>query len=183
MKKLVFAMLLCCATIFGAQAQENAMKFNGLVVEYTGDNAAAQQAAEALKAKLPEVAKKFGWVVGREYLQIDQTGEVTFVSGENGAKKTSGQIYAFDQATDGIILAASMEINKTGYDLEATIKMAEDQASANMFFPTQSIINVVMAQMPNVENDALLVEVYNLLSQYPDIKLGMNVTADFGAMY
>ena len=182
MKKFVFAMMFCLATICGAQAQDNAMKFNGLVAEYTGDNAQAKAAVESLKAKLPAVAKTFGWVVGRDYLTIDQTGEVTFVSGENGAKKTSGQIYAFDQLTDAIVLAASMEIGKANYDLEATIKMTEDQKGANLFFPTQSIVNVVMNMIPDAGNDAALMEVYNVLMQYPDIKLGMGVTADFSAM-
>ena len=182
MKKFVFAMMFCLAAICGVQAQDGAMKFNGLVAEYTGDNAQAKAAAESLKAKLPAVAKTFGWVVGRDYLTIDQTGEVTFVTGENGAKKTSGQIYAFDQLTDAIVLAASMEIGKSNYDLEATIKMTEDQKGANLFFPTQSIVNVVMNMIPDAGNDAALMDVYNVLMQYPDIKLGMGVTADFSAM-
>ncbi|MBR3775490.1 MAG: DUF4923 family protein [Alistipes sp.] len=182
MKKFIFAMMFCLAAVCGVQAQEGAMKFNGFTVEYKGDNAQAKEAAEALKAVMPEVAKKFGWVVGREYILIDQTGEVVFVSGENGAKKTSGQIYAFDQLTDAIVLAASMEINKSNYDLEATIKMTEDQKGANLFFPTQAIVNVVTAQIPDAANDANLMKIYNTLMQYPDIKLGMSITADFAAM-
>jgi hypothetical protein len=75
-----------------------------------------------------------------------------------------------------------MEIGKANYDLEATIKMTEDQKGANLFFPTQSIVNVVMNMIPDAGNDAALMEVYNVLMQYPDIKLGMNVTADFSAM-
>ncbi|MBQ8437944.1 MAG: hypothetical protein IJX21_04255 [Alistipes sp.] len=75
-----------------------------------------------------------------------------------------------------------MEINKSNYDLEATIKMTEDQKGANLFFPTQAIVNVVTNLIPDAANDANLMKVYNTLMQYPDIKLGMSITADFAAM-
>ncbi|MBQ8553526.1 MAG: DUF4923 family protein [Alistipes sp.] len=182
MKKFIFAMMFCLVAVCGVQAQEGAMKFNGFTVEYKGDNAQAKEAAEALKAVMPEVAKKFGWVVGREYLMIDYNGGVTFVSGENGAKKTEGQIFAFDQNTDGMYLGASMEINKSNYDISANIHMQEGQNTATFVFNTQEVVNIVTVLVPNAADDANLMKVYNTLMQYPDIKLGMSITADFAAM-
>lgn len=182
MKKLLFTLCLCFAAVCGVQAQENGMKFNGFTVEYKGDNAQAKEAAEALKAVMPEVAKKFGWVVGREYVMIDYNGGVTFVSGENGAKKTEGQIFAFDQNADGLYLGASMEINKSNYDIGVNIYMQEGQNAATFVFNTQEVVNIVTNLIPDAADDANLMKVYNTISQYPDIRLGMSVAADFSAM-
>ena len=182
MKKLIFALMFTLAAFCGVQAQEGAMKFNGFTVEYKGDNAQAKAAAESLAAVMPEVAKKFGWVVGREYLMIDYNGGVTFVSGENGAKKTSGQIFAFDQNNDGMYIGASMEINKSNYDIGANIYLQEGQNTATFVFNTQEVVNLVTTLIPNAAEDANLMKVYNTLMQYPDLKLGMSITADFAAM-
>lgn len=181
MKKFIFAMMFCFAAVCGVQAQENPMKFNGLVVEYAGDNAQAKEAATALQAVMPEVAKVFGMVVDRDYVSIDYSGGVTFVSGENGEKKTTGQIFGFDQG-DAISLAVSMDFKGKGYDLNVAIKANEDMKGATLVFDNQEVVAAVSGAMPNAADHEALVKVYNTISQYPDIKLGMSVKVDLASM-
>ena len=81
MKKFIFAMLCCVAALCGVQAQENPMKYNGLVMEYKGDDAQTKAVVDALQSVLPDVEKAFGWQAGRETIMIDYSGEVIFTSG------------------------------------------------------------------------------------------------------
>lgn len=182
MKKLFFAMLLCLSSVCGVQAQDNALKFDAIIVEYNGEDAKVKEAAEALKPHLEAVAKKFGWVSGRESVVIDQTGYVTFTSGENGSKKTTGQVYAFDQGVDAMILGVDMTINKRSYSFDVTIKMRKDGKGANLVFNTAQVVAAVTNEYPNVESDATMLHVNDVLSQYPDLKLAMSVLADLSAM-
>ena len=75
-----------------------------------------------------------------------------------------------------------MEINKSNYDIGANIHMQEGQNTATFVFNTQEVVNIVTVLVPNAADDANLMKVYNTLMQYPDIKLGMSITADFAAM-
>ena len=179
MKKFIFAMLFCVAAMCGVQAQENPMKYNGLVMEYKGDDAQTKAVVEALQAVLPDVEKAFGWQVGREAILIDYSGVVTFTSGE---KKTTGQIFAFDQGTDSMSLGASMDIGGKGYDLNVDIVAHEDMKGANLIFNNQEVINVVSQVMPNADQNDALMKVYGAVSMYPEIKIGMKIAIDLASI-
>ena len=179
MKKIIFAMMFCLAAICGVQAQESPMKYNGLVMEYKGDDAQTKAVVEALQSVLPDVEKAFGWQVGREAILIDYSGEVTFTSGE---KKTTGQIFAFDQGTDSMSLGVSMNIAGKGYDLNVDIVAHEDMKRANLIFNNQEVINVVSQVMPNADQNDALMKVYGAVSMYPGIKIGMKVAIDLASM-
>ena len=179
MKKIIFAALFCLAAVCGVQAQENPMKYNGLVMEYNGDDAQAKAVVEALQSVLPDVEKAFGWQAGRETISIDYSGEVVFTSGE---KKTTGQIFAFDQGTDSMSLGASMSIAGKSYDLNVDIVAHEDMKGANLIFNNQEVINVVSQVMPNADQNDALMKVYGAVSMYPGIKIGMKVAIDLASM-
>ena len=158
------------------------MKYNGLVMEYKGDDAQAKAVVEALQSVLPDVEKAFGWQAGREAISIDYSGTVTFISGEEGAKKTTGQIFAFDQGTDSMSLGASMSIAGKSYDLNVDIVAHEDMKGANLIFNNQEVINVVSQVVPNAEQNDALMKIYGAVSMYPDVKIGMKIAIDLASM-
>ena len=182
MKKFVFAMLFCLAAVCGVQAQENPMKYNGAVMEYKGDDAQTKAVVDALQSVLPDVEKAFGWVAGREYISIDYSGTVTFVSGEDGAKKTTGQIFAFDQGTDSMSLGVSMDIAGKSYDFNIDIYAQEDKKGAKLIFNNQEVINAVSTIMPNAADNDALMKVYGAISMYPEIRIGISVAVDWASM-
>lgn len=182
MKRFIFMLMFCVAAVCGVQAQENPMKYNGLVMEYKGDDAQTQAIVEAMQSILPDVEKAFGWVAGREYILIDYSGTVTFVSGENGAKKTNGQIFAFDQGTDAISVGASMDIAGKSYDLNVDIVAHEDMKGANLIFNNQEVINAVSNIMPDAAQNDALMKVYGAISSNPEIKIGMKIAIDLASM-
>ena len=182
MKKIVFAVLFCLAAVCGVQAQENPMKFNGLVMEYKGDDAQTKAVVDALQSVLPDAAKAFGWVANREYIAIDYSGSVTFVSGENGEKKTTGQIFAFDQGTDSMSMGVSMDIAGKSFDLNINIYAQEDMKGAKLIFNNQEVIDVVSIVMPSAADNDALMKIYNAVSMYPEIKIGMAVAVDLASM-
>ena len=158
------------------------MKYNGLVMEYKGDDAQAKAVVEALQSVLPDVEKAFGWQAGRETISIDYSGTVTFTSGEEGAKKTTGQIFAFDQGTDSMSLGASMSIAGKSYDLNVDIVAHEDMKGPNLILNNQEVINVVSQVMPNAEQNDALMKIYAAVSMYPGIKIGMKIAIDLASM-
>lgn len=179
MKKIIFAALFCLAAVCGVQAQENPMKYNGLVMEYKGDDAQAKAVVEALQSVLPDVEKAFGWQAGRETIVIDYSGTITFTSGE---KKTVGQIFDFAQGTDSMSLGASMDIAGKSYDLNVDIAAHEDMKGANLIFKNEEVINVVSQVMPNAEQNDALMKVYGAVSMFPDIKIGIKIAVDSASM-
>ena len=179
MKKFIFAMLFCVAAMCGVQAQENPMKYNGLVMEYKGDDAQAKAVVEALQSVLPDVEKAFGWQVGREVIMIDYSGVITFTSGE---KKTTGQVFAFDQGTDSMSIGASMDIAGKNYDFNIDMVAQEDMKGVNLIFNNQEVINVVSQVMPNADQNDALMKVYGAVSMYPDVKIGMKIAIDLASM-
>jgi hypothetical protein len=179
MKKIIFAALFCLAAVCGVQAQENPMKYNGLVMEYKGDDAQAKAVVEALQSVLPDVEKAFGWQAGRETISIDYSGEVVFTSGE---KKTTGQIFVFDQGTESMRLGASMSIARKSYDLNVDTVAHADMKYANLIFNNQDVINVVSQVVPNAEQNDALMKIYGAVSMYPDVKIGMKIAIDLASM-
>ena len=182
MKKIVFAVLFCLAAVCGVQAQENPMKFNGLVMEYKGDDAQTKAVVDALQSVLPDAAKAFGWVANREYIAIDYSGSVTFVSGENGEKKSTGQVFAFDQGTDSMSMGVSMDIAGKSFDLNINIYAQEDMKGAKLIFNNQEVIDVVSIVMPSAADNDALMKIYGAVSMYPEIRIGMLVAVDLAAM-
>ena len=155
------------------------MKYNGLVMVCKGEDAQTKAVVEALQSVLPDVEKAFGWEVGREYISIDYSGVVTFVSGE---KKVTGQIFAFDQGTDSMRLGASMEIAGKSYDLNVDIYAHEDMKGANLIFNNQEVINAVLNIMPDAAQNDALMKIYGAISMNPEIKIGMKIAIDLASM-
>lgn len=176
MKKIIFTLLLCVAAVCGVQAQAP-MKFDAIIVEYSGDDATVKQAVETLKAHIPAITKKFGWESGRESIKIDGSGFITFVAGEKGDKIAEGQVYAYDPADDRINLGFNIEINKSDYSFDVTILFREDKGGANIIFNSDEVINAVANVMPEVGYENAFLQANDILTQYPQIKLGMSVTA------
>ncbi len=183
MRKFVFVMLFCVAAVCGVHAQGNPMKFNGFVAEYNGDNAQTKKAAEALKAVMPDVVKAFGWEIGREYILIDQNnGMVSFMSGENATKETSGNVYAFDPGTEYMSLSVTMDISDSNYDFDVNVFVLKDTVGANLMFDSNQVVEVVSNVLPDAVNNAALMKVYNTVMQYPEITIGMSVLVDLPSM-
>lgn len=182
MKKIVFAVMFCLAAVCGVQAQENPMKFNSLVMEYKGDDAQTKAVVDALQSVLPDAAKAFGWVANREYIAIDYSGVITFVAGENGEKKSTGQVFAFDQGTDSMSMGVSMDIAGKSFDFNIEIYAQEDMKGAKLIFNNQEVVNAVSIVMPSAADNDALMKIYNAVSMYPAIKIGMAVNVDLAAM-
>ena len=183
MKKFIFEMLFCVAAVCGVQAQENPMKYNGLVLEYKGEDAQTKAVVDALQSVLPSVEKTFGWKVGREYIAIDYSGMVVFVSGEADAqKKTTGQIFAFDQGTDSMSLGVSMDIAGKSYDLNVEIFAQEDMKGAKLIFNNQEVIDAVSNIVENPEQNDALMKIYGAVMMNPEIKIGFKVAVDLASM-
>lgn len=177
MKKFIFTLLLCVAAVCGAQAQAP-MKFDAIIAQYDGNDAKVKQAVETLQTHIPAITKKFGWVSGRESINIDGSGFITFVGGEKGDKKAEGQVFAYDPADDRINLGFNIEISKSDYSFDVTILFREDKSGAYIIFNTDEVINAVANVMPEVGYENAFLQANDILMQYPQIKLGMAVTAE-----
>ncbi len=177
MKKLIFAVLFCVAALCGAQAQAP-MKFEGIIVEYNGDDAKTKQAVETLKSYIPAITKKFGWEAGRETIKIDGSGFFSFTAGEKGDKVAEGNVYAYDPADDMINLGFTVEIQKADYSFDVVIYFRKDKGGADIIFKTDQVIDAVANVMPEVGYENAFLQANDILMQYPEIKLGMAVSAE-----
>ena len=107
-------------------------------------------------------------------------GEVTYV--ENGEKKSTGQVFAFDQGTDSMSMGVSMDIAGKSFDLNINIYAQEDMKGAKLIFNNQEVIDVVSIVMPSAADNDALMKIYNAVSMYPEIKIGMAVAVDLASM-
>lgn len=175
MKKTIFAILFCLFAVCGAQAQDNLMKFDAIIAEYNGTDAKVKQAVESLNSYIPAITKKFGWVSGRETINIDNSGFITFTGGENGDKKAEGQAYSYDPADDAINLGFSIEISKSDYSFDVCIIFLKDKSGAKIIFNSDDVVEAVANLMPEVAYENAFLQANDILMQYPQIKLGMLV--------
>ena len=146
MKKSILAILFCVAAICGAKAQDNVMKFDAIIAEYNGNDAKVKQAVESLNACIPAITKKFGWVSGRETINIDNSGFITFVGGANGDKTAEGQAFSYDPADDAINLGFLSESNLK--ELSKIVKLNENSVVNTSTIMSNMIADICASSSP-----------------------------------
>lgn len=143
-------------------------KFDGLVMDYTGDSSVAAVAISTLESQLPTIATKFGIVAGRDYIDVSDDGTLTFVCGE--ARMTAQCTY-YD-SYDG---EASMTFYIDGKSVYTTATILEQGGVTKVLFNANKLMEILAKHYSKFNENTTLQMAKAVIDSYPGIRVGAKI--------
>lgn len=142
--------------------------FEGLVMDYTGDNTLASVAVSTLETQLPLLATKFDLVAGRDYVNIGEDGLITFASGES---RVSAHCNSYN-STNGQV---TMTFYLTGKYVNVTGVIFEQNGKTKVLFDANKIMELLSQHYAGFKENTTLQMAKSAIDTYPGIRVGMTI--------
>ncbi|MBR5138627.1 MAG: DUF4923 family protein [Alistipes sp.] len=142
--------------------------FDGLVVDYTGDNTLASVAVSTLEGQLPLLASKFDLVAGRDYVNIGEDGVITFVSGESRVSAHCNSYNSYNGEVTLTLYLTGKYINVTGVIFELNGKM-------RVLFDAKKVMELLAQNYTKFSENTTLQMAKTVIDNYPGIRVGIAI--------
>lgn len=143
-------------------------KFDGLVMDYTGDSSVAAVAVSTLESQLPTIATKFNIVAGRDYIDVSDDGTLTFVCGE---ARMTAQCSYYD-SYDG---KASMTFYIDGKSVYVTATILEQGGVTKVLFDANKLMEILAKHYSKFNENTTLQMAKTVIDSYPGIRVGAKI--------
>ena len=143
-------------------------KFDGLVMDYTGDSSLATVAVSTLESQLPVIAPKFDLVAGRDFIDINEDGSTTIARGE-------GRMTGYCTYYDSYSGEASLTFNIDGKSVDITATIIEQEGKTKIFFDANKMMSLMQQHYAKFNENTILQTAKTVIDSYPGIRVGATV--------
>lgn len=142
------------------------LKYDALAIDYTGDSSIASLAVATLESQLPMIAEKFGFVVGRDYIDVSDDGSLLIVCDGKGA---AAYCSSYDQATGRTTIM--MRLGEQNIYVGATVLKSEGRY--RLLFDATELFSLMEKHYPAFAENTTLVMIKGVVDAYPGIRVGV----------
>ena len=142
------------------------LKYDALAIDYTGDSSIASLAVATLESQLPMIAEKFGFVAGRDYIDVSDDGSLLIVCDGKGA---AAYCSSYDQATGRTTIM--MRLVEQNIYVGATVLKSEGRY--RLLFDATELFSLMERHYPAFAENTTLVMIKGVVDAYPGIRVGV----------
>lgn len=142
------------------------LKYDALAIDYTGDSSIASLAVATLESQLPMIAEKFGFVAGRDYIDVSDDGSLLIVCDGKGA---AAYCSSYDQATGRTTIM--MRLVEQNIYVGATV--LKSQGRYRLLFDATELFSLMEKHYPAFAENTTLVMIKGVVDAYPGIRVGV----------
>lgn len=142
------------------------LKYDALAIDYTGDSSIASLAVATLESQLPMIAEKFGFVAGRDYIDVSDDGSLLIVCDGKGA---AAYCSSYDQATGRTTIM--MRLGEQNIYVGATV--LKSQGRYRLLFDATELFSLMEKHYPAFAENTTLVMIKGVVDAYPGIRVGV----------
>ena len=142
------------------------LKYDALAIDYTGDSSIASLAVSTLESQLPMIAEKFGFVAGRDYIDVSDDGSLLIVCDGKGA---AAYCSSYDQATGRTTIM--MRLVEQNIYVGATV--LKSQGRYRLLFDATELFSLMEKHYPAFAENTTLVMIKGVVDAYPGICVGV----------
>lgn len=142
------------------------LKYDALAIDYTGDSSIASLAVATLESQLPMIAEKFGFVAGRDYIDVSDDGSLLIVCDGKGA---AAYCSSYDQATGRTTIM--MSLAEQSIYVGATV--LKSQGRYRLLFDATELFSLMEKHYPAFAENTTLVMIKGVVDAYPGIRVGV----------
>ena len=143
------------------------LKYDALAIDYTGDSSIASLAVTTLESQLPMIAEKFGFVAGRDYIDVSDDGSLLIVCDGKGA---AAYCSSYDQATGRTTIMMRLAEQQSIY-VGATV--LKSQGRYRLLFDATELFSLMEKHYPAFSENTTLVMIKGVVDAYPGIRVGV----------
>ena len=142
------------------------LKYDALAIDYTGDSTLASLAVTTIESQLPMIAEKFGFVAGRDYIDVSEDGSLRIV-------RDGHQITVYCSSYDSSTGRTSLMVRVVEQSIYVAATVLKLEGRYRLMFDATELFAQLEKYYANFSENTTLQMIKGVVDAYPGIRVGV----------